>query len=231
MKKLTACIAILAIFGLVLSGCDTVDPVALDDEAPQVQVLSKHHTAPPVTICHKFGTPAEKTLTLPYPGAMGHIQGHGDFIGGCGGRIIDADGTVSAGRGLPAFIDAGLVVGATLTSWPTGFDVEGLDWFDNDGSCTWTFGDDLHVEGVAYPGANRNALHDANPQFSDPVVLDLDGSFFDGQQVDVDLETGSTFTGCPRVDPLLMFFDADGSGNWDDGEDIVMDGNGNGLFD
>jgi hypothetical protein len=183
-----------------------------------------------VTICHKFGTPAQMTLTVPLTGATGHVTAHGDFFGGCGARIIDADGSVSPGRGLPAFIDPGLVVGMTLSSWPTGFHVEGIDWFDNDGSCTWTFGDDLHVEGPAHSTASRNALHDSNPPIVDPVVLDLDGSFFDGQQVDVDLETGSAFTGCPGVDPLLMFHDADGNTFWDNGEDIVLDLDSDGIF-
>ncbi|GAB4264949.1 MAG: hypothetical protein Kow0092_16950 [Deferrisomatales bacterium] len=33
--------------------------------------------------------------------------------------------------------------------WPAGSYVEGLDGFDNDGTCTWTPGDDLYVEGSA----------------------------------------------------------------------------------
>ena len=37
-----------------------------------------------VTICHKPGTPAEKTLTLP-PSAVGGHLGHGDTEGACGG--------------------------------------------------------------------------------------------------------------------------------------------------
>ncbi len=145
--------------------------------------------------------------------------------------IIDADGTLSPARGVPAFVE--VTIGDPLTSWPDVPPVqgtEGLDWFDNDGSCTWTFGDDLHVEGVAYPGANRNAFHDQNPIFFDPIVLDLDGSFFDGQQVDVDLETGTSFTGCPGPDPVLKYFNTNGVTNWDDGEDIVLDLNLDSVF-
>ena len=37
-----------------------------------------------VSICHKPGTPAEKTLTLP-PSAIGGHMGHGDTEGACGG--------------------------------------------------------------------------------------------------------------------------------------------------
>ena len=65
---------------------------------------------------------------------------------------------------------------------------------------------------------------------TDCDVLDLDGSFFNGQQVDVDLETGSAFTGCPGVDPLLKFVDANANGFWDNGEDIVLDTNNDGVF-
>ena len=43
-----------------------------------------------VTICHKPGTPAEKTLTIPESALEGHL-GHGDFIGSCEGGI-DVDG-------------------------------------------------------------------------------------------------------------------------------------------
>ncbi len=35
-----------------------------------------------VTICHKPGTPAEKTMTLPRPALSGHL-GHGDALGPC----------------------------------------------------------------------------------------------------------------------------------------------------
>lgn len=37
----------------------------------------------PVTICHKPGTPAEKTLTLPSVAAMGGHMNHGDTMGAC----------------------------------------------------------------------------------------------------------------------------------------------------
>jgi hypothetical protein len=38
-----------------------------------------------VTICHKPGTPAEKTMTLPASALNGHL-GHGDYIGACTGN-------------------------------------------------------------------------------------------------------------------------------------------------
>lgn len=181
-----------------------------------------------VAVCHKYGTPAEKTLVLPLDGAAGHVAGHGDFYGTCAGTIIDADGTASPGDGVPDYIE--VTLGDALTSWPTGGYVEGIDWFDTDGNCTWTMGDDLHVEGPLYAGAIRDGIHDDNASYFDPLVLDLDGSLLDGDQVDVDLETGTTFTGCPGVDPLMKFFDANGNGFWDNGEDIVLDLDGDGIF-
>jgi len=38
----------------------------------------------PVTICHKPGTPAEKTMTLPAVAALGGHMVHGDTLGPCG---------------------------------------------------------------------------------------------------------------------------------------------------
>jgi hypothetical protein len=182
-----------------------------------------------VPVCHKFGTPAQKTLYLPYEGAMGHIQGHGDFPCACPvtDRFIDVDGIATPGRGLPGGIDAGIC--GSLTSWPTSGGNEGIDWFDNDGSCTWTLGDDLHLEDTfgACSTAIRNASHDLG---ADCVVLDLDSSFFNGQPVDVDLEFGIPFTGCPGVDPALKFFDANGNSVYDNGEDIILDVNLDGLL-
>jgi hypothetical protein len=39
-----------------------------------------------VTLCHKPGTPAEKTLTVPQPAVDAHL-GHGDTLGPCGGGV------------------------------------------------------------------------------------------------------------------------------------------------
>ena len=182
-----------------------------------------------VTICHKYGQPAENTLTIGYPAAMSHIREHGDFYGACpvNDRFIDVDGIATPGRGIPQGIN--VQIGSPLTAWPTGFGSEGIDWFDNDGTCTWTFGDDLHLEdpGGACSTGFRDGLHNLG---LDCVVLDLDTSFADGQQVDVDLESGTVFTGCPGPDPMLMFYDGNGDLLYNDGEDIVLDGNGDGVF-
>jgi len=142
---------------------------------------------------------------------------------------IDADGTATPGDGLPGAAE--VTVGAILAPFPRPvFNGSGLDMFDNDGDAAWTLGpagDDLHVEDVTFcPTAIRNAVHD--PGF-DCVVLDLDGSLFAGQPVDCDLEVGAFCT--PPLPAPIMFFDTNGNGAWDDGEDIVLDLNGNGIFD
>jgi hypothetical protein len=143
--------------------------------------------------------------------------------------IIDADGTVSRFDGVPGAVE--VAVGDNLTSWPTGFWNEGIDMFDTDQSGSWTPGDDIHVEDAAtHPGAIRDGWHD---DFLDPLVLDLDNSLDTTpgkEQVDVDLETGSTFTPWAVLDPTLAFFDSNGNGFWTDGEDIVLDLNQNGIF-
>ncbi len=38
-----------------------------------------------VTVCHKPGTPAQKTMTLPQPAVRAHV-GHGDTLGACPAR-------------------------------------------------------------------------------------------------------------------------------------------------
>lgn len=190
---------------------------------------------PPVTICHKAGTPAQKTLTLPYPGAMGHINGHGDTMGPCappivpcGGTFdfcIDADGSATPGDGLPGAAE--VLPGTPLTSFPATFNNSGLDWIDNDGNGAWTMGaagDDLHLEDFGFcPTAAgfRNGVHDFG---FDCKVLDLDGSLVGGEFVFCDLEVG----GCPGN---VKFHDLNGNTAWDDGEDIVLDTNVNGVFD
>jgi hypothetical protein len=37
------------------------------------------------TLCHKPGTPAEKTMNLPNSAVAGHL-GHGDTVGACGSK-------------------------------------------------------------------------------------------------------------------------------------------------
>lgn len=186
-----------------------------------------------VMVCHKYGTAAENTLILPYEGAINHIRAHGDFPGACpeSDQFIDLDGIASAGPGGAEYIQ--VKVGDTLTAWPTGSWNEGIDWFDKDDNCVWSDGDDIHLESPvsgACPTGVRNALHDLG---LDCIVLDLNGDFADGQLVDFDLESGIAFasSGCPPpVDPKLKFFDANNNLHYDNGEDIVLDANNDGVF-
>jgi hypothetical protein len=152
--------------------------------------------------------------------------------------VIDADGTASPGDGVPRDIDTPL--GARLSDFPVqGVADAGLDWFDNDSDGQWTpgeDGDDLHSEDPATcPTAIRDSDHDLG---ADCKVLDLNSSLVDGQAVDCDLEVNAGFTephvssgGCPSALNNIRYHDANGDLSWDDGEDIILDVNGNGVFD
>jgi hypothetical protein len=114
--------------------------------------------------------------------------------------------------------------------------IEGIDTF---GPASWVFGpggNDIHVEDPAgsCPTAARNAVHDVvagGPV--DCVVLDVNGSLVNGQLVDCDLEGFIDFDGAGPggCDPKLSFHDLNLNGEWDNGEDIVYDGNLNGIYD
>jgi hypothetical protein len=74
----------------------TMTPTATISATPTISVTATPTLVPPtptpvpptdvpsnlVTICHKPGTPAEKTMTLPAPALSGHL-GHGDTLGPC----------------------------------------------------------------------------------------------------------------------------------------------------
>ena len=154
-----------------------------------------------------------------------------------GDLIIDADGIASP---MPGLIAQDVALGDSLASFPvTGLTTAGLDWFDNDHDGFWTFGpggDDLHSEDTGTCStAIRNGVHDLG---SDCKILDIDASLVNLQSVDCDLEVNAPFTephlangGCPSSLNNIRYFDADGDGAWDNGEDIVLDVNGNGVYD
>jgi len=56
-------------------------------------------TVDSVTICHKPGTPAEKTLAVPSAAVPGHI-GHGDYLGAC--ETTEASSTPLFSTNTPA---------------------------------------------------------------------------------------------------------------------------------
>lgn len=142
-------------------------------------------------------------------------------------HIIDADGTASPGDGVPNAVE--VQRGDALTAFPDGGVDAGLDMFDQDGSGTWTEGDDLHVEDPSScPTGVRNAIHDLG---ADCQVLDLNGDLANGDRVDCDISVGASFSGMPCPPADVMFHDADGNGAWTPGEDLVQDTNGNGVYD
>jgi len=144
---------------------------------------------------------------------------------------IDVDGIISPTDGVGTGFTE-VTIGSPLNSFPSpGNPPTGLDWFDTDGNGVWSAGDDLHSEDpTTCPTAIRNGVHDLG---ADCKVLDIDNSLVNGQQVDCDIEVGANFgttvTVCP--DPLVKYFDFNGNNSYDMGEDIILDLNGNGIFD
>ena len=152
---------------------------------------------------------------------------------------IDGDGIATPGRG--AFT---AVVGNALSTWPSvGVPAEGIDSFNHPGG-VWSNaavgGSDIHLEapGGACATALRDAIHQSPPGGGpngelDCVVLDLDASLFNGQPVECDFEGAIAFISCPPFAGALSikFIDANGDGGYNNGEDIIQDVNGNGIFD
>ena len=112
----------------------------------------------------------------------------------------------------------------------------GLDMFDQDSNGAWTFGaagDDLHCEapGGCATGITQG-VHDLG---LDCKVLDIDGGLLNLEPVSCDLDFlfanpsgGEPGAVCPS---LVKWHDTNGNGHYDSGEDIVLDTNGNGIFD
>jgi|SRR5215208_1766230 len=183
-----------------------------------------------VTICHKPGKPAEHTLRVGAPALRAHLR-HGDLLGACPefDQIIDADGTATAQSGDPGARE--VTTGDALATFPDGDATEsGLDMFDQDSNQAWTQGvDDLHLEAPQFcPTGIRDGFHNLG---ADCKVLDINGDLADGEPVDCDLEVAVTFSGMPCPPPGVKYHDANGNGSYDNGEDIVLDVNNNGVFD
>ena len=68
---------LVLLLGAAVAGACAIPVVASQGDGPPDQVV----------ICHKPGTPAEKTMTLPRPAAENHIRSHGDTAGPCEGYI------------------------------------------------------------------------------------------------------------------------------------------------
>src|SRR3990170_4419463 len=148
-----------------------------------------------------------------------------DCVTGCAPGVldicVDGDGIATAGPGTFT-----IAVGDAVLSASAGGNPAGLDLIDRgvvDG--LYQAGDDLMVEDpIGTPTcatAARQGLYDNNVLFKDCVVLDPDGSLADG-----DFVTCDAGGGCG-----LWFRDDDGDGRYDEGEDLIVDVNGNGVFD
>ena len=160
--------------------------------------------------------------------------------------IIDLDGITTPGKGIGQEVSPG----DDLVAWPTGFPPEekkaGIDWLDIDNiptAKTWTNGDVLFSEDDhTCPTATRNQQFDppAGGNTIDCVIIQVPLGPIPVLTTDCDLETGVSFSGlfgignmCQDTRPnvQLAFFDTDGDTFWSNGEDIILDTNGNLKFD
>jgi len=141
---------------------------------------------------------------------------------------IDGDGIATAGRG--AFTAD---VGDVLSTWPAADfnDLQGIDAMKTGGGA-WVIGvSDLHTEDINIcPTASRNAVHDLG---ADCKILDLNNDLVNGEQVSCDFEFAIAFIACPPFGGVnsVKWIDTSGNGAWNSGEDIILDVNGNGIFD
>ena len=179
----------------------------------------------PIFVDTQFDRPTQIEITRPTELCVPSVVS----LGCCGptDRCIEADGTATPGHGIPLAV--GVAPGAALAPFPVDApNGSGLAMFDNDLDADWTFGfngDDLHVDGTTFcPTAISDGVHNAG---ADCVVLDLNGSLTDGQAESCDLETGA---GCAAPLPApIKYHDANGNNAWDNGEDIVLDVNNDGV--
>lgn len=133
--------------------------------------------------------------------------------------IIDANDMNNPWHGVPAFVDA--TPGVALTDFAfTAAGGSGVDMIDRDGDGKWSFGDDLFNEETRFGGI-RNGVYDLG---FDKPMLDLNADLANGTPVSFDLDGSG-----PAL--KLRYFDRNGNGEFDNGEDIVFDANNNYILD
>ncbi len=181
----------------------------------------------PIFVTNQFNRPPIVSITRPTELCVPSLVS----LGCCGpaDRCVETDGTMTTGHGIPQGVDVPL--GAPLTAFPVGPpNGSGLSMFDNDSNQAWTFGpggDDLTLEGPAFcPTAINNGAYDAG---ADCIVFDGNNDLVDGTVESCDLETAA---GCMAPLPApLRYYDGNINNAWDNGEDIVLDLNNNGICD
>lgn len=95
MEKLRTYLFGILFLGLLI-GCSKLEDPTAPKEAKNHEGIYSLQKSGKVTICHKPGTPAQKTLEIPIQALKGHL-GHGDAIGACCVATTGAEYVISGG--------------------------------------------------------------------------------------------------------------------------------------
>lgn len=129
--------------------------------------------------------------------------------------IIDADGVFTSDDGIPGAVEVS--DGDPLRDFgvTTAYFLSKIAMFDTDSSGSWTEGDDL-IAIPTFPHAGASVL---------TVILDKDESLTPSSVPD--FYSGSAFW---ETSLRIRYYDANSNNVWDTGEDIVLDANGDYIF-
>ncbi len=92
---------------------------------------------------------------------------------------------------------------------------QSIIYYDQDNSGNWSTGDGLVIEG----GTNNGVYNPA----TDQIIINTSTGISIG-------ETGHSILQNSGELLKILFHDANSNGRWDSGEDIVVDVNGNGVY-